>query len=65
MQELDKEKIKLSESILSPNLSPVRLKGADVFGSSSVSSAVGTKRKRLTFDDYDQNHGMPDEKRTR
>lgn len=64
MQELDTGKIKLPHYILSPNLSPVQLKEADVFGNSSASSAVGNKRKRLKFNDSDQTYEMPDEKRS-
>lgn len=64
MQEFDTGKIKLPHYILSPNLSPVRLKEADVFGNSSASSAVSNKRKRLKFNDSDQTYEMPDEKRS-
>lgn len=38
---------------------------ADVYDNSSVTSAVSTKRKRLTFHECDPNYGIPNEKRPR
>lgn len=64
MQQLDKEKMQSPECIISPNLLPVQLKGADI-GSSSVTSGISTTRKRLKFSDYDHNNDIPDEKRSR
>lgn len=56
MQELSRDEI---------NLTPVQCIGADVYGNSSFGPAVNTKRKRLEFDDCDQDNVMPTEKKGR
>ncbi|KAK9271361.1 hypothetical protein L1049_026951 [Liquidambar formosana] len=61
MQELDIVKLQIP----SPDLSPTHLGRNDVIENSSITCAVSTKRKRLTFSGCDQNCGMPDEKRLR
>ncbi|XAR48421.1 hypothetical protein NMG60_11031243 [Bertholletia excelsa] len=67
MKDLDMEKLKMLPSgSLSPYISPIRWRGIDVFQHSSVSSALGAKRKNLTFHEDDkQDHGTPSEKRNR
>ena len=49
VQELDKEKCSLSINPSTTQLRPA----VDVYDNSSVTSAVSTKRKRLTFYDCD------------
>uniref|UniRef100_A0A5B6YXN1 Putative cyclin-D5-1 n=1 Tax=Davidia involucrata TaxID=16924 RepID=A0A5B6YXN1_DAVIN len=56
MRELDMEKMKIPNYIISPG-------GGHGFDNSSVTCAISTKRKRLTFNDCDQNYGIPEEKR--
>ncbi|KAJ4701626.1 cyclin-D5-1-like [Melia azedarach] len=63
MQKLEIEKLKMRKSIVSPDLSPTHLRTPNVLNCSSVSSAVSTKRKRLTFNDSDQSSDRPNEKR--
>lgn len=42
-----------------PKLTPVHCIGADVDANSSFTPVVNTKRKRLEFDDCDQDNVMP------
>ncbi|GMH17977.1 hypothetical protein Nepgr_019818 [Nepenthes gracilis] len=58
MQRLEFDKIMLPKFLLSPDLSP----GTDVLQDHSVASSVRSKRKRLTFNDSDQNHCLSEKK---
>ncbi|PIN20744.1 G1/S-specific cyclin D [Handroanthus impetiginosus] len=49
LQEMEIERMKLSKGIKTPDLSPMRLLRAETYGSSSVTSAASAKRKRLIF----------------
>ncbi|KAF5955511.1 hypothetical protein HYC85_008367 [Camellia sinensis] len=60
MQELEMGKITIPKCIKSADQSPGL---RDAFENSSVTSALSTKRKRLTISGCDQNYGVPDEKR--
>lgn len=57
------QKLEMQNSVKSPDLSPNPLSITNGLDSSSVSSAVSNKRKRLTFDDSDQSCDIPNEKR--
>lgn len=49
------QKLEMQNYVKSPDLSPNPLSIGNVIDSPSVSSAVSTKRKRLTFNDGDKN----------
>ncbi|XP_044512187.1 cyclin-D5-1-like [Mangifera indica] len=57
------QKLEMQNSVKSPGQSPNPLIITNVLDGSSVSSAVGTKRKRLTFNESDQSCDIPNEKR--
>ncbi|XP_031270711.1 cyclin-D5-1-like [Pistacia vera] len=57
------QKLEMQNSVKSPDLSPNPLSITTGLDSSSVSSAVRTKRKRFAFDDSDQSCDIPNEKR--
>ncbi|CAK9155427.1 unnamed protein product [Ilex paraguariensis] len=58
MRDLNIEKIKLPNHMISSILSPIQMRMPNVNENSA-------KRKRLTFDDNDQNYGTPEEKAKR
>ncbi|KAA8528462.1 hypothetical protein F0562_035817 [Nyssa sinensis] len=62
-RELDMERIKIPKNAISPDMSPVQLGGKECYDNSSVTRAISSKRKRLTFNDCDQNYGVHEEKR--
>lgn len=66
MKGLDSGRFKLSNSIVSPVLSPIRMqRTTDALENSSLTTGVSAKRKSLTFtDEGDENIKMPDCKRS-
>lgn len=54
------ENLEIPEIIDTPELSPTQLMPIDVLENSSVTSAVSSKRRRLTFSNSDPSRGTPD-----
>ncbi|KAF8410218.1 hypothetical protein HHK36_002741 [Tetracentron sinense] len=63
--ELEMGKSKMPKLANSPDESPIYSNPADVFEDLCYKSVVGSKRRRLSFNDCDQNCGKPNEKRLR
>ncbi|KAK1392347.1 Cyclin-D5-1 like [Heracleum sosnowskyi] len=61
------QEISADETLYNPvsSLTPIRLIEPNVYGISLVTSAINTKRKRLEFNECDQDFDMPVEKRRR
>ncbi|KAE8057066.1 hypothetical protein FH972_013787 [Carpinus fangiana] len=62
MRRLDMEKLKITNVVNSPELSPTQSRPIDVLEISSVTSALSNKRKRLTFSTCDRSCGLPGDK---
>ncbi|GAB4852318.1 hypothetical protein Ancab_016511 [Ancistrocladus abbreviatus] len=64
MQQLELAKIGMSNLIVSPGLSQINLRWIEALRNApSANSSIITKRKRLTFNDNDQNYDLPEKKR--
>jgi hypothetical protein len=59
MRRLDMEKLKITNVVNSPDLSPTQSRPIGVLEISSVTSALSNKRKRLTFSTSDRSCGLP------
>ncbi|GMH16459.1 hypothetical protein Nepgr_018300 [Nepenthes gracilis] len=62
IQQLELDKIRMPKLLFSPHFLPTNLRKIDVFQSPSATPPTSRKRKRLKFNEIDQNYGSSDKK---